>query len=136
MGFDPDVPVLRRDSRPLCVRRGLHLRPAVERSRGEFLPGHEGGRTVSRRSVSSRQGAHVRDAARVGVRARRVLAVRSGGSAGVHGAAVTISDLVISGRITPEQGAWLYELRHEIAWRRKPWWERALLRLLWGGRPL
>lgn len=47
----------------------------------------------------------------------------------------SVSDLVRTGHITPEQGAWLLELRREIAWRRSPWWQRALLRLLWGGRP-
>lgn len=38
-----------------------------------------------------------------------------------------IRDLVRSGRITPEQGAWLLQLRDEIAWRRKPWWAKALI---------
>ncbi len=51
---------------------------------------------------------------------------------------MTIHDLVCSGRITPEQGAWLYELRRRLAWQRLPWWERlmtVLITLLFGGRP-
>lgn len=38
----------------------------------------------------------------------------------------TINDYVCSGRITAEQGAWLYELRRELAWRRLPRWVRVL----------
>ena len=38
-----------------------------------------------------------------------------------------IQDMVRSGRITPEQGARLLQLRSEIAWARKPWWEKALI---------
>lgn len=48
---------------------------------------------------------------------------------------LSVHDLVRSGRITPADGARLLELRRELAWRRRPWWERALLRLLYGGRP-
>lgn len=47
-------------------------------------------------------------------------------------------DLVRSGRITAEQGAWLYELRRELAWRRLPLLERfarIAIALLIGGRP-
>lgn len=45
-----------------------------------------------------------------------------------------IHDLVREGRITPADGALLLELRRELAWRRKPRWERALTvfwRMLW-----
>jgi hypothetical protein len=37
-----------------------------------------------------------------------------------------IHDLVRQGRITPAQGALLLQLRAEIAYARKPWWERWL----------
>lgn len=37
-----------------------------------------------------------------------------------------ILDLRRSGRITPEQGAMLLELRRLITRRRRPWWDRAL----------
>lgn len=37
-----------------------------------------------------------------------------------------IHDLVRSGRATPEQGAMLIELRQRLAWRRLPWWRKAL----------
>lgn len=36
-----------------------------------------------------------------------------------------IHDLVLSGRITPAQGAMLLQLRAELAYARKAWWERA-----------
>jgi hypothetical protein len=43
---------------------------------------------------------------------------------------LNIHDLVCSGRITPMQGAMLYELRRLIVWYRRPWWVRAALLLL------
>lgn len=41
-----------------------------------------------------------------------------------------ILDLTRTGRISPETGALLLELRRRIAWRRRPWWERAVITLL------
>lgn len=41
-----------------------------------------------------------------------------------------IHDHVRCGRITPEQGSWLLELRRELAWRRRPRWQRALILLV------
>lgn len=35
-----------------------------------------------------------------------------------------VRDLVVSGRLTPEAGATLLELRRRLEWRRRPWWER------------
>ena len=45
----------------------------------------------------------------------------------------TIRDLFYSGKITAAQAAWLYELRQLLAWRRLPWWDRLITRLLGGG---
>lgn len=45
-----------------------------------------------------------------------------------------IHDLVRTGQLTPEQGAWLLEVRRRIIWKRKPWWKRAVIviwRMLW-----
>jgi hypothetical protein len=45
-----------------------------------------------------------------------------------------IHDLVRAGRITPDQGAMLLELRQRLLWVRRPWWERAMIivwRMLW-----
>lgn len=47
---------------------------------------------------------------------------------------LNIHDLVCSGRITPAQGAMLYEFRRLVAWYRLSWWERLAIILL-GGRP-
>lgn len=41
-----------------------------------------------------------------------------------------IRDMVRSGRITPEQDAWLLQFRREILWRRKPWWKKAAIVLV------
>ena len=41
-----------------------------------------------------------------------------------------ILDLTRTGRISPETGALLLELRQRIAWRSRPWWQRALIVLL------
>ncbi len=38
--------------------------------------------------------------------------------------------MVREGRATPKQGAMLLQLRRELAWRRLPWWDRAL-RITW-----
>jgi len=38
-----------------------------------------------------------------------------------------IHDLTRTGRISPETGARLLELRQRIAWRRRPWFERAMI---------
>jgi len=46
----------------------------------------------------------------------------------------SISDLSRNGRITPEQGALLYEIRRMLEWKRRPWWDRLISRLL-GERP-
>lgn len=48
-------------------------------------------------------------------------------------ASATIRDLVFSGGITAVQAAWLYEVRRQLAWRRLPWWDRLITRLLGGG---
>lgn len=45
----------------------------------------------------------------------------------------TIIELVHSGRITAADGAFLLELRRELAWRRLPWWDRLITRLLGDG---
>lgn len=45
----------------------------------------------------------------------------------------SISDLCKCGRITPEQGALLYEIRRLHEWKRRPWWDRLITRLLGGG---
>lgn len=45
----------------------------------------------------------------------------------------SIQDLVRHGYITPAQGADLYEVRRLLAWRRRPWWDRLITRLLGGG---
>ena len=37
-----------------------------------------------------------------------------------------ILDLTRTGRLSPEDGAMLFELRRMIAWRRRPWWQRWL----------
>lgn len=39
---------------------------------------------------------------------------------------ISVSDLVRSGRCTPEQGAMLLEMRRLVAWKRRPWWSRAI----------
>jgi hypothetical protein len=41
-----------------------------------------------------------------------------------------ILDLCRTGRITPAQVAMLMQLRRELAWRPRPWWERACV-VLW-----
>lgn len=38
-----------------------------------------------------------------------------------------IHDLVCSCRITSADGALLLQLRHELQWARRPWWEKAAL---------
>lgn len=38
-----------------------------------------------------------------------------------------IHSMVRDGRITPEQGALLLEYRRLLAWKRRPWWERAAI---------
>lgn len=38
-----------------------------------------------------------------------------------------ILDLTRTGRLSPETGAILLELRHRIAWCRRPWWQRGLI---------
>lgn len=43
-----------------------------------------------------------------------------------------IHDLVRTGAITPSQGADLLEFRRQLAWYRRPWWQRLLIRLLVG----
>lgn len=46
-----------------------------------------------------------------------------------------IHDHVREGRITPDQGADLLELRRHLRWKRRPWWERAIItiwRTIWG----
>jgi hypothetical protein len=45
----------------------------------------------------------------------------------------SIPDLVRHGHITPDQGARLCEVRQLLAWRRRPWWDRLITRLLGGG---
>lgn len=37
-----------------------------------------------------------------------------------------IHDMARQGRITASQAAWLLELRRELAWRRRPWWDKTL----------
>ena len=38
-----------------------------------------------------------------------------------------IHNLVREGRATPEQGSMLIELRQRLLWKRRPWWQRALI---------
>lgn len=38
-----------------------------------------------------------------------------------------IYDLVRDGRATPRQGALLLELRRLLQWKRKPWWNKAVV---------
>jgi hypothetical protein len=53
---------------------------------------------------------------------------------------LSVHDLVMSCRITPEQGALLLEIRRQIEWHHTPWWVKAIdfcVHLLTGpSRPL
>jgi len=47
--------------------------------------------------------------------------------------AIAVHELVHSGDLTAAQAALLLELRRLHAWRRRPWWDRLITRLLGGG---